>query len=310
MHADATREVDERVAVDVGDRAARRLGGEDREVDEKRPRDRVPLALEDLARARAGDLGADVDRSGHGHGAERSRAVGRVRSPRWTPPTSIPTHSCSSRAGSAEARAAGIVHAEAMALATATAGRRPIREDGARSRAATRAGSRSSRTSRAARRSSWPRTRAPPCVLYWQPLDRQVRRRRQRSQHALEERGAGVLRHAAARQPARRLGLTAVTASRRPRASSSACFAEVEQRFAGVEDPPLPPHWGGYLLVAGRVRVLAEPAEPAPRPHPLRARRRAAGAASGSRRRRARLVIYGAGASAAFVYRPAAFQSR
>ena len=41
-HADAAREVDERVAVDVGDRRVQRLGGEDREVDLERLCERQP----------------------------------------------------------------------------------------------------------------------------------------------------------------------------------------------------------------------------------------------------------------------------
>ena len=49
VHAPHTaREVDERVAVDVGDRAARRLGGEHRQVDVEWVSDRVQLALEEL----------------------------------------------------------------------------------------------------------------------------------------------------------------------------------------------------------------------------------------------------------------------
>ena len=162
MHADAAREVDERVAVDVGDRAARRLRGEHREVhDAAAARPRAARARGSRASVGPGisvrmsiDLVTDTARSV----AERcGDTLAQVE-----PPTSTPTRSYSSRRGSAEARAAGIVHAEAMALATAIAGRGPIRADGARSRVATARGSRSSRTSRAARPRSWPPTRAPP----------------------------------------------------------------------------------------------------------------------------------------------------
>ena len=33
------------------------------------------------------------------------------------------------------------------------------------------------------------------------------------------------------------------------RAELERLYAETEERFAGIADPPLPPHWGGYLLV-------------------------------------------------------------
>lgn len=33
------------------------------------------------------------------------------------------------------------------------------------------------------------------------------------------------------------------------RAALDRLYAETEERFAGVEDVPLPPHWGGYRLV-------------------------------------------------------------
>ena len=67
--ADAAREVDERVAVDVGDRRAVRLLDHDREIDRERLRDDAGLTVEDLPAARPGDLGLEVDCSCRGHGS-------------------------------------------------------------------------------------------------------------------------------------------------------------------------------------------------------------------------------------------------
>ncbi len=49
-------------------------------------------------------------------------------------------------------------------------------------------------------------------------------------------------------------------------------------------DPPCPPHWGGYRLGPGPVRVLAGPQEPSARPAALRAaaRRGVVAAAAGA----------------------------
>ena len=59
--ADAAREVDEAVAVDVGDGRAAALGDHDRQVEAERVGDDPLLALDDLARAGAGNLGAKLD---------------------------------------------------------------------------------------------------------------------------------------------------------------------------------------------------------------------------------------------------------
>ena len=76
-HADAADEVDERVAVDVGDRRPARPIGDDRLVDDQRTRDRVPLALEDLAAARAGNLRPDLDHAGGRHARQPIRPTCR-----------------------------------------------------------------------------------------------------------------------------------------------------------------------------------------------------------------------------------------
>jgi hypothetical protein len=65
--ADAACEVDERVAVDVRQRRTASLGRHDRMDERKRRRDHAPLALDDLARLGARDLGPELDRLRHGH---------------------------------------------------------------------------------------------------------------------------------------------------------------------------------------------------------------------------------------------------
>ena len=75
--AHAADEVDERVAVDVRDRGASRAVGDDRLVHDERPRDRMPLALEDLAAARTRNLRPDLDHAGRGHARQPIRPTGR-----------------------------------------------------------------------------------------------------------------------------------------------------------------------------------------------------------------------------------------
>ena len=66
----AADEVDEGVAVDVRDRRAACTICDDGLVDDERMRDRVPLALEDLAAAGTGDLRANLDHAGGRHARE------------------------------------------------------------------------------------------------------------------------------------------------------------------------------------------------------------------------------------------------
>jgi hypothetical protein len=61
--ADAAREVDEAVAVDVGDGRAAPFRDHDREVEAERVGDHALFPLGDLAGARAGDLGTKLDRA-------------------------------------------------------------------------------------------------------------------------------------------------------------------------------------------------------------------------------------------------------
>ena len=67
--ADAAREVDEAVAVDVGDGRAAPVGDHDRQVEAERIGDDPLLPLGDLAGARPRDLGAKLDRPRDGHTA-------------------------------------------------------------------------------------------------------------------------------------------------------------------------------------------------------------------------------------------------
>ena len=75
--ADAAREVDEAVAVDVGDDRAAAVRDHDRQVEAERVGDDALLPLGDLAGARARDLGAKLDRARDGHGATISGCVRR-----------------------------------------------------------------------------------------------------------------------------------------------------------------------------------------------------------------------------------------
>ena len=88
-------------------------------------------------------------------------------------------------------------------------------------------------------------------MLLWIPLQRQVR-----VEGAVERLSDGgvrrLLRVAPARQPARRVGLAAEPAAARPRASSSARWAELDERYAGGA-VPRPPHWGGYRVVPDEI---------------------------------------------------------
>ena len=74
--ADPAGEIDERVAVDIGQGGAARLGCDHREGDRERRRDGRLQAGENLAGARPGDLGLELDGARCGHfGSERSGAL-------------------------------------------------------------------------------------------------------------------------------------------------------------------------------------------------------------------------------------------
>ena len=69
--ADAAGEIDERVAVDVGEPRALAPLDHDRKVERERVGDNALLPLDDLAGAGAGNLGAEVDRLGRRHARRR-----------------------------------------------------------------------------------------------------------------------------------------------------------------------------------------------------------------------------------------------
>ena len=241
------------------------LGGEHREVHVERLRDRALLALEKLPRAWPGNLRADVDRSRHGHGAERTGAPA-IRSPRWTParPRSRPARTVSRRGWRRHARRASH-DARGDGARNRVAGRRSVGADGARckghdERRITLLHEPREPQGRGARLP----THARPLVLYWEPLDARCgsrgassRCRRSEAARVLRARGRGTAGIAAWASPQSRPS--------RPRRARAPSTREAEERFAGVEDVPLPPFWGGYRSSRG-VRVLAEPAEPPARP--------------------------------------------
>ena len=172
----------------------------------------------------------------------------------------------------AEARAAGIVNAEAMALATASPDGAPsVRMVLLKGHDRRRIAFFTNLESRKAERAGGQPARRG--ALYWQPLDRQVRLEGA-VQPLPQERRRGVLRHAAARQPDRRVGLAAITASSPTAPSSSASTPRSSERFDGSRRSAAAAALGRLPARPGGLRVLAEPAEPPARPHPLRARRR------------------------------------
>jgi len=78
--ADAAREVDERVAVDVGQRRAFTVLDHDRQEDRQRIGDDTRLSLEDRLRSRAWNAGFQLDRLGRRHRGEDTSATGRLDS--------------------------------------------------------------------------------------------------------------------------------------------------------------------------------------------------------------------------------------
>ena len=83
--ADAAGEIDERVAVDVGQRGAAGLGGGDREGDRERRGDAGAEPLQDLPRPRARDLGLQLDCAGGRHRrASVAKPLGRSAYPACT----------------------------------------------------------------------------------------------------------------------------------------------------------------------------------------------------------------------------------
>ena len=147
----------------------------------------------------------------------------------------------------AEAGAAGVRYPEQMALATAGADAVPsvrmvlLKGHDAR-------GSSSTPTARAARRR---RSQANPraaAVLHWELQNRQVRVEGTVETVSDDESFA----YFRTRPRESRISAWASPQSRRvaSRAELEQRVAEIERRFAGQDDVPLPPFWGGYRIVA------------------------------------------------------------
>ena len=145
----------------------------------------------------------------------------------------------------AEARAAGLVHPEAMTLATADASGRPsarmVLLRGHDTRGLVFYTNRES--AKAHELAANPRA---ALVLHWQPLERQVRVEGAVEAVSAEESAA----YFATRPRGHRLAAWASPQSRELAGGEELLrrYAEVEARFADV-DVPLPPFWGGYRVV-------------------------------------------------------------
>jgi pyridoxamine 5'-phosphate oxidase len=152
-----------------------------------------------------------------------------------------------------DARAAGVLHPEAMALATATPEGAPsvrmVLLKGCDTRGITFFTNLESRKAKELEANP----RAAAVLHWWQPYDRQVR---------VEGAVRAVLASEAqayfdTRPLGSRLAAWASPQSRPvdDRAELERLYAAMEERFAGVADPPLPPHWGGFLLVPDAIEL-------------------------------------------------------
>jgi pyridoxamine 5'-phosphate oxidase len=149
-----------------------------------------------------------------------------------------------------EAEAAGVPHPEQMALATATADGVPsvrmVLLKGHGPRGFSFFTNRESR--KAEELAANPRA---ALVLHWQQLRRQVRIEGSAERIGDEESFA----YFRTRPRGSRLGAWASPQSRPLpfREELARRYAEMEQRYDGVEDVPLPPFWGGYVVVPSAV---------------------------------------------------------
>lgn len=152
----------------------------------------------------------------------------------------------------AEASAAGVPVPEQMALATATAEGAPsVRMVLLRGHDARGFSFFSNRESRKGRElEANPRA---ALVVHWAAQSRQVRAEGRVERLSDEE----SLAYFRTRPLGSRFGAWASPQSR-PLASREElerAYAEVEARFAGADDVPLPPFWGGYRLVADVIEL-------------------------------------------------------
>ena len=248
QHADAAGEVDERVAVDVGEQRALRLGGHDRQVDGERRGDDALEARHDLLRARAGDLGADVDGAGGRHGApEGSEAVGfAVLEHELDPDPLAPVRPLVR--GGARGRRALPGDDDAR---DGVRGRPPVGADGAaegRRRARLRL-LHEPRLAQGPRAGGESARRARPLLAG----ARSAGAGRGAGRGGRLRRVGGLLGDAAARESTLRLGLAAERGREGSRAELEASVAEIATDFG--DDPPLPPFWGGYRVVPEAIEL-------------------------------------------------------
>lgn len=149
-----------------------------------------------------------------------------------------------------EATAAGVGQPERMALATATADARPslrmVLLKGHDARGFVFYTNRESR--KAVELGANPRAAA---ALYWDTQNRQVRIEG-RVERVSDEESFGYFR---TRPRGSRISAWASPQSRplADRAELERRATEIESRFAGEEDVPLPPFWGGYRIVADAI---------------------------------------------------------
>ncbi len=149
-----------------------------------------------------------------------------------------------------EATAAGVGQPERMALATATADARPslrmVLLKGHDARGFVFYTNRESR--KAVELEANPRAAA---ALYWDTQNRQVRIEG-RVERVSDEESFGYFR---TRPRGSRISAWASPQSRplADRAELERRATEIESRFAGEEDVPLPPFWGGYRIVADAI---------------------------------------------------------
>ncbi len=150
----------------------------------------------------------------------------------------------------AEAKAAGVGCPEQMALATATPDGAPSvrmlllkRHDARGFVFYTNRGSR-----KAIELEANPRAAA---ALHWEAHDRQVRLEGTVELVPDDE----ALAYFRTRPRGSRIGAWASPQSRvvESRAELESNVEEIEQRFTGLDDVPLPPFWGGYRIVAGSI---------------------------------------------------------
>jgi len=145
----------------------------------------------------------------------------------------------------ADARASGMIHPEAMALATAAPDGRPsvrmVLLKGCDERGFGFFTNVESR--KADELAANPRV---ALVLYWQPLDRQVRAEGTIERVADEE----AQSYFDSRPIGSRVAAWASPQSRpvESRAELERLYAQAAEDLAGVDRPPLPSHWGGYRV--------------------------------------------------------------